>query len=59
MTEPALTDLTGVGPKLVEKLAKLHLHSVLDLAFHLPLRYEDRTRIAPIASLQPGQRALI
>lgn len=59
MTELALTELSGVGPKLVEKLAKLHIHSVLDLAFHLPLRYEDRTRIAPIASLRPGQRGLI
>ena len=57
MTE--LAQLTGIGPKVSEKLAKLHIHSVLDLAFHLPLRYEDRTRIAAIASLQPGQRALI
>lgn len=54
-----LSELTGVGPKVKEKLAKLHIHSVLDLVFHLPLRYEDRTRIAAIASLQPGQRALI
>lgn len=57
MTE--LSQLTGIGPKVKEKLEKLHIHSVLDLAFHLPLRYEDRTRIAAISSLQPGQRALI
>ena len=59
MTELSLSSLSGIGPKVTEKLAKLHIHDVLDLAFHLPLRYEDRTRIAPIASLRPGERALI
>jgi ATP-dependent DNA helicase RecG len=29
------------------------------LLFHLPSRYEDRTRIHPIGSCQPGQRVLI
>ncbi|WP_420551104.1 ATP-dependent DNA helicase RecG [Litorivicinus lipolyticus] len=55
----SLSQLTGVGPKVLEKLSKLHVHSILDLAFHLPLRYEDRTRVAPIASLQPSMRVLI
>ena len=59
MTELSLSSLSGIGPRVTEKLAKLHIHDVLDLAFHLPLRYEDRTRIAPIASLRPGERALI
>lgn len=59
MTDLSLSSLSGIGPKVTEKLAKLHIHDVLDLAFHLPLRYEDRTRIAPIASLRPGERALI
>ena len=59
MTDLSLSSLSGIGPKVTEKLAKLHIHDVLDLAFHLPLRYEDRTRIAPIASLKPGERALI
>ena len=30
-----------------------------DLLFHLPNRYEDRTRIHPIGSCNPGQRVLI
>ena len=30
-----------------------------DLLFHLPLRYEDRTRVMPIANLQPGKMAFI
>ncbi len=55
----ALTDLQGVGPKLVEKLNALGISQVTDLLFHLPIRYEDRTRIHPIGSCSPGQRVLI
>ena len=51
--------LTGVGPKLKEKLEKLGIRNQQQLLFHLPLRYEDRTRISPIGALQSGQRCLI
>ena len=56
---PSLTALRGVGPALAEKLAKLQIHRPEDLLFVLPLRYEDRTRIASIGTLRPGQRAVI
>ena len=49
--------LKGVGPKLKEKLARLGLHTVQDVLFHLPLRYQDRTRLRPIGSLRPGMEA--
>ncbi|RCU51008.1 ATP-dependent DNA helicase RecG [Corallincola holothuriorum] len=49
-----VTELNGVGPKVAEKLAKLGLVVIQDLLFHLPYRYEDRTRIYPIAALMPG-----
>jgi len=55
----ALTDLHGVGPKLADKMNALGISQVTDLLFHLPNRYEDRTRIQPIGSCQPGQRVLI
>ena len=54
-----LTALKGVGPALAEKLATLGIHSVLDLLFHLPLRYQDRTRLTPIAALRPGLDVVI
>lgn len=54
-----VTALKGVGPKLAEKLARLGLRSVQDILFHLPFRYEDRTRLTPIGSLRPGREALI
>ncbi len=55
----ALTDLHGVGPKLADKMKALGVSQVTDLLFHLPSRYEDRTRIHPIGSCRPGQRVLI
>ncbi|MED5390093.1 MAG: ATP-dependent DNA helicase RecG [Pseudomonadota bacterium] len=54
-----ITRLKGVGPAAAEKLAKLGLHSLEDLLFHLPFRYEDRTRITPIGSLRPETGVVI
>ncbi len=54
-----MTALRGVGEVLAEKLARLGVFTVQDLLFLLPLRYEDRTRIVPIGSLQAGARAVI
>ena len=57
--EQPLATLYGVGPALAAALAQRGLERVQDLWFHLPLRYEDRTRIAAIAGLLPGQRAQV
>ncbi|CAH0532303.1 ATP-dependent DNA helicase RecG [Vibrio stylophorae] len=54
-----LTSLKGVGAKVAERLEKLGLGTVQDLLFHLPLRYEDRTRIWPLADLMPNQSVTI
>ncbi|MGL4836175.1 MAG: ATP-dependent DNA helicase RecG [Shewanella sp.] len=54
-----ITDLKGVAKKVAEKLAKLGITTVQDLLFHLPLRYEDRTQIYPIAALTPGNYGTI
>ncbi|MGL5389790.1 MAG: ATP-dependent DNA helicase RecG, partial [Shewanella sp.] len=54
-----ITDLKGVAKKVAEKLTKLGITTVQDLLFHLPLRYEDRTQIHPIAALIPGSYATI
>ncbi len=51
--------LVGVGPIMVTKLAKIGLHNVQDILFHLPLRYQDRTRVTPIGSLRHGQDAVV
>ena len=39
---------------MAEKLAAAGIEQVQDLLFHLPLRYQDRTRITPLGALQAG-----
>ncbi|WP_076925784.1 ATP-dependent DNA helicase RecG [Pseudoalteromonas sp. EB27] len=56
MSKPSLnqypiTELKGVGPKMAERLLKLGILTVQDMLFHLPLRYEDRTRLYAISEL--------
>ena len=48
--------LRGVGPKRAALLAKLNLHTVNDLLWCLPIRYEDRRRLTPLGLLQVGRR---
>lgn len=55
----SVKSLNGVGDKLAEKLARLGIYQVENLLFHLPSRYEDRTRIHPIGSLQAFQSGQI
>jgi len=50
----AITSLKGVGPSMAEKLKKVGLISIQDLLFHLPNRYEDRTRVTSIRDCFPG-----
>ena len=51
--------LQGVGPKTLERLHKINLFRVQDLLFHLPSRYEDRTKISLIRKLKVGEYAAI
>nr|WP_229843156.1 ATP-dependent DNA helicase RecG [Halomonas urumqiensis] len=54
-----VTSLKGVGEALAAKLGRLRIASVADLLFHLPLRYQDRTRITPIGTLRAGHEAVV
>jgi ATP-dependent DNA helicase RecG len=44
-------------PATAAKLARLGIRAPRDLVYHLPLRYEDETRLTPLDALQPGQPA--
>ncbi|OFS95542.1 ATP-dependent DNA helicase RecG [Stenotrophomonas sp. HMSC10F06] len=57
--EASLSMLSGIGPAVATKLAARGLSSLQDLWLHLPLRYEDRTRLTTIARLQPGVAAQV
>lgn len=51
--------LKGVGPARAEILAARGIHTVEDLLYYTPFRYEDRTRITHIRDLVPGQTTTI
>lgn len=59
LAQVAVTTLKGVGPALAEKLARVGLETLQDVLFHLPLRYQDRTRVTPIGALRPGGDAVV
>lgn len=59
LSKVSVTALKGVGEAMAEKLAKVGLENLQDMLFHLPLRYQDRTRVVPIGALRPGQDAVI
>lgn len=58
-TFPPVTILKGIGPKIMGHLQRLHIHTVQDLLFHLPIRYQDRTQIRQIGTLQPGDECVL
>lgn len=54
MTAPA-----KIPPATLARLARLGILHRADLLLHLPLRYEDETRLMPIAAVQPGMSAQV
>jgi ATP-dependent DNA helicase RecG len=55
----SVTTLAGVGDSLAALLGRIGLATLQDLWFHLPLRYEDRTRVTPIRELKVGETAQV
>jgi ATP-dependent DNA helicase RecG len=51
--------LKGVGPRKAADLTRAGLATVEDLLYRLPFRYEDRSRMQPIATLRPGNKAAV
>ena len=43
------------GNTIKEKLARIGVMREQDLVLHLPLRYEDHTRLSPLGTLRPGE----
>ncbi|GAB6139506.1 ATP-dependent DNA helicase RecG [Methylosoma difficile] len=51
--------LKGIGAQTANRLEKLGIRRIQDLLFHLPNRYQDRTRTYPIGALAAGMSALV
>jgi ATP-dependent DNA helicase RecG len=49
----------GIGPARAQMLAAKGLHTVADLLYYAPFRYEDRRNVKPIAALAPGEKAVV
>ena len=54
-----LLDLKGIGKKGLEKLNKIGIETTEDLLFHLPIRYQDKTKFTKISELEPGKKYYI
>ncbi len=52
-----ITSLTGIGPRLQERLMHIGIDRIQDLLFHLPYRYIDRTRLISLGELKAGEDA--
>ena len=59
LDQTPVTTLRGIGSRVAERFERLGITTVQDLLFHLPLRYEDRTRLVPLGTLQSGSEVLI
>ncbi|MAG68851.1 MAG: ATP-dependent DNA helicase RecG [Vicinamibacterales bacterium] len=57
--ETPLQYLKGVGPRRAEEFTRAGLTTIDDLLHRFPLRYEDRSRLDSVASLEPGGTASV
>lgn len=58
LTSP-ITALKRVGSATRELLANLNIHTIQDLLFHLPSRYQDRTRVTAIGAIRHGDQVVV
>ena len=59
LLQTPLQYLKGVGPRRAADLQRVGLHTVEDLLYRFPIRYEDRGTFQTIASLRPGVAASV
>ena len=55
----SITALKGITKKTAALLSQLDIYTIQDLLFHLPSRYEDRSRIYALSEIKPGDRVLV
>ncbi|HEX4103912.1 MAG TPA: ATP-dependent DNA helicase RecG [Candidatus Paceibacterota bacterium] len=54
-----LYEVLGARSAFLRRLENLGIHTVRDLLFHFPARYEDFSKVYSVAELEPGQQATI
>jgi ATP-dependent DNA helicase RecG len=58
-SDTPLFEVVGARVPALRRLEKMGIKTVRDLLWHFPTRYEDFTKVYPIAELEPGQQATI
>ncbi|MHB8986543.1 MAG: OB-fold nucleic acid binding domain-containing protein, partial [Eubacteriales bacterium] len=51
--------IKSVGPRRAASLRNLGINTILDLLYHFPRRYEDRTAVKPAAAVAGGEVATL
>jgi ATP-dependent DNA helicase RecG len=59
MLHDQLTDHVRVDEVHKKSLARLNIHTVSDLLYHLPVRYEDITDVQSVGSLEKNQDTVV
>lgn len=51
-----ISNLPGIGSYYARKLKKLEIHTLEDLIYHFPFRYDDFSKIAAISDITLGEK---
>ena len=54
-----VTVLDGVGPRSAERLARLDIHTLGDMLYHFPRRYDDYSQLKTINRLEYGDELTV
>jgi len=57
--QKSVTAIKGIGKALAEKLKVMGIYTVADMLYYLPRRYDDYTRLAYVAKLEPDTVATV
>ena len=57
--DAAVTVLPGIGPRHAQTLAHLGIHTLRDMLYYLPRRYDDYSRLKPINRLLYGEEVTV
>jgi len=54
-----LENISGIGPSIKNKLNSIGVFNSRDLCFHLPVHYQDRTKVINLADAEIGKEVFI
>ena len=55
----SIKHIQGIGPTIEDKLFSMGIKTVYDILFHLPIRYQDRSKVQPIGSIKKDHYVVI